>query len=106
MKTYIIVAIVLAMVGLLVGTYNAGYSQGKTRTRAIYDRAALEHRNRENALLLKLETAKKERRIVYRERVKLAKDTLDACLDRSVPESIARLLHDAHRAETQPVADP
>jgi hypothetical protein len=106
MKTYIIVATMLAMVGLLVGTYSAGYRQGKTRTRAIYELAALEHRNRENALLLRLETAKKERRVVYRERVKLARGTQDVCLDRSVPGSIARLLHDTHRAETQSVADP
>jgi hypothetical protein len=106
MKTYLIVATVLAMVGLLVGTYNAGYSQGKTRIRAVYERAALEHRHRENALLLLLETAKKERKVVYRERVKLAKDTQDVCLDRPVPGSITRLLHDARRAETQPVADP
>ena len=106
MKTYIIVFTVLAMVGLLVGIYSAGYSQGKTRTRAIYERAALEHRNRENALLLKLETAKKERKVVYRDRVRLAKGTQDTCLDRSVPGSIARLLRDAHRAETQPVTDP
>ncbi len=106
MKTYVIAASVLAIVGLIIGTYYAGYSQGKISTRASYERAALEHRERENKLLLQLETAKKERKIVYRERVKLVKETRDICLDRPVPESITRLLHDPDHSETQSVTDP
>ena len=105
MKTYFIVAAVLAVVGLLPAVYYAGYHQGKTSTAAAFKQAALEHRDKENQLLVKLEKAKKERKIVYMERIKVVAEAADACLDSPVPESISGLLHDASAAKTQPLTN-
>jgi hypothetical protein len=105
MKTYVIVAAILAVVGLLPAIYLAGYHQGKTSTVATYKQAALEHRDKENKLLLQLEKAKKERKIVHIERIKVVNQAADACLDSPVPESISGLLHDASTAKTQSVTD-
>lgn len=105
MKTYIIAATILAIVALLFGTYRAGVSQGKLATRSKYEQATLAHRERENELLVSLEKAKKERKIVYRERNRVISRANGDCLDRPVPESITRILHDANRSEAQPAAD-
>jgi hypothetical protein len=105
MKTYVIAATVLALVGLLFGAYRAGYSQGQTRAKFSYQQEALALRDRENKLLLQLEEARKERKIVYRERIKLVRETKDVCLDRPVPESITRLLHDDRHSGAEPASD-
>lgn len=105
MKTYLIVAAILAVVGLLPGIYFAGYQHGKTSTVAAYEQVALKQRDKENMLLVQLEKAKKERKIVYTERIKVVAEASDACLDIPLPGSISGLLHDASTAKTQPVAD-
>lgn len=105
MKTYVFAATILAIVALLFGTYRAGYSQGKLTIRSQYEQAALAHRERENELLVSLEKAKKERKIVYRERNRVISRANGDCLDRPVPESISRILHDTNLSKAQPAAD-
>ncbi len=100
MKTYVIAATLLAIVALLLGTYRAGYNQGKLVTRSKYEQAVLTHRERENELLLSLEKTKKERNIVYRQRHRIISKANGDCLDRPVPESITRILHDANGGGT------
>ena len=105
MKTYIIVATILASIGLVFGAYRVGYSQGKTSAQKSYQDAALAHRERENKLVMALKAAKKERKIVYKERIKQVTQTKDVCLDRPVPESITRLLHNDGYPGAQPTTD-
>ena len=105
MKTYIIAAAIIAIVGLIPGVYFTGYFQGKAAAVADYQQAALQHRERENVLLEQLDKAKKELKIVYLDRIKVVKEAADVCLDSPVPESISGLLHDASAAKTQPAAD-
>jgi hypothetical protein len=105
MKTYVIAATILAIVGLLFGMYRAGYSQGKLATRTKYEQAALTHRERENELLVSLEKAKKERKIVYRQRNRVIGKANGDCLDRPLPESISRILHDSDGSEAKPATD-
>ena len=61
MKTYFIVAAILAVVGLLPAIYFAGYRQGKNSIVAVFTQAARECCDMESTLLAKLEKAKKRR---------------------------------------------
>ena len=105
MKTYLIVATILVAIGLVTGAYRAGYGLGKTRAQMSFQQVALAQHERENQLLLELEMAKKERKIVYRERIKQVTQAKDGCLDRPVPESISRLLYDDGHPGTKPAVD-
>ena len=105
MKTYFIAAAVVAVVGLLPAIYFAGYHQGKTSTVAAFNQAALEHRDRENKLVMQLEKAKKERKIVYMERIKMVTEASDACLDSPVPGAITNLLYDPGAAKAKSTTD-
>ena len=105
MKIYVIAATLLSIVGLIFGTYRAGYSQGKLVLRSKYEQAALAHREKENELLVLLRKAKKERNIVYQQRNHVISKASGDCLDRPLPESITRLLHNADGTEAKSTAD-
>lgn len=105
MKTYVIAATILAIVALLFGTYRAGYSQGKLATIAKFERAVLDHRERENSLLLSLEKVKNDRKAIYQERQLAIGKANGDCLDRPLPESITRILHDANGSDAQSTID-
>jgi hypothetical protein len=105
MKSYLVVVTILVAIGLVTGAYRAGYGQGKVSAQMSFQQAALAQRERENHLLLQLKMAKKERKIVYRERIKQVTEAKDGCLDRPVPESISRLLHDDGHSGTKPAVD-
>ena len=59
------------------------------------NKIALEYRENENRLLAKLEDAKKKREIIYKERIVQVDKVIDQCLDRPLPDDIAKLLRDA-----------
>lgn len=105
MKIYVIAATLLAIVGLIFGTYRAGFSQGELVVQSKYDQAALAHRDKENELLVSLKKAEKERSIVYQQRNRAISAASGDCLDRPLPESITRILYDANGVDTKPVVD-
>lgn len=105
MKIYVIAATLLSIVGLIFGTYRAGYSQGKLVIRSQYEQAALAHREKENELLVLLRKAKRERNIVYQQRIRLISKASGDCLDRPLPEPIAHLLHNADGNEAESNVD-
>lgn len=76
---YIILAVALFWGGSLYWSYNKGQEVCEHANQA----AALEHREKENALLVELEKAKAERSVVYRDRIKIVEKSPDptGCLD-------------------------
>lgn len=89
MKFYVIAA----LIALMAGSFLAAYQAGKTACKAEIQQAVIEHKQKEDELLLALDKAKKERSIVYRDRTKIIEAASDSCLDLNIPDSIERLLN-------------
>lgn len=105
MKIYVIAAVLLSVVGLIFGMYRAGYSQGKLVIQSKYEQAALAHRDTENKLLVLLKKAEKERSIVYQQRNHAINAASGDCLDRPLPKSITRILHNTNSTEAKSTVD-
>lgn len=94
MKLYIYAGLIALVIAFLSGGYYAGYRAGHNACKASVQDAVIKHKEKEDALLLQLEKAKKERSIVYRDRIKVIEAARDSCLDTAIPDSIERLLND------------
>jgi len=87
MKLYIIIGFIVA----LLASYVAVYNTGKTVCRKEVQDAILKQVERENKLIKELEEARKKREIVYREKIKIIRETNDSCLDQPLHPDIKRL---------------
>jgi hypothetical protein len=106
MKTYATVAAILAVATLLSYTHRQAYRLGRMETQAKYDRLQIHHRERESQLLLSLQKAREERKVVYRDRIKTIRTAHAGCLDRPVPDSVAGLLRHPDDNSARSATDP
>lgn len=100
-RLYVILA---ALIGL-AGSHALAYHKGKDRERDKATAAALDFREREQALIAQLDEAKQKREVIYRDKIKVINAAADECLDRPLPDSILNLLR-AYGAKAQRSTDP
>lgn len=99
MNVYAIAAIILG----LIGSHFWAYGMGKDACRIEAEHAALEHREKENKLILELEDAKAKREVVYKDRIKVVQGVADpgGCLDAPFPQPFVDGLRGSRSPETK-----
>ena len=88
---YIIGAVVIA----LLGSHAFVYHKGKEGERDKATAAALQHREKEQTLIAELEVAKQKREVIYRDKIKIIRETDDACTGSNMPQPIIDLMFPA-----------
>lgn len=86
------VYIALAVVAALLGSHWYVYEKGKGRERDKAAAAALAFREKEQKLIAELDAAKQKREVIYRDKIKIVKESDDACLDAPLPADVDRVL--------------
>jgi hypothetical protein len=93
MKLYIILGFVTLVLTFSGGAYFVGHHAGKKSCQKQVQDVILERNEKENKLIIELEKARKEREIVYRDKIKIVEKTQDSCLDQPLHPDIKRLYH-------------
>ncbi len=88
MKTYIYIAAFLAFIAFTWGMINVGKKLERSASQA----AIIEYQQKEAKLIAKLEDARKERRIIYRDKIKVIEKATGQCLDTPLPDTILKQL--------------
>ena len=98
MKIYAILAAMLAIIGAGWGLYHMGGAGCREASAT----AAREYIERQNVLLGELENAKQIREVVYRDKVRIVRESTDACTDLPIPDAIRLQLSGNSKAKPTP----
>jgi hypothetical protein len=104
-RRYAIVGVVL--MALLAVSHLYAYRTGKNVVRGEMAKAVADYQLAEHELLTKLAEARRDRQIVYRDRIKLIRTAGDdGCLDRTLPAAADGLRKEISGGAAQPGVDP
>ena len=98
MKPYAYLAALLAALAALWGVYHMGGASCREKA-ANAARANLE---RQNELLGALEDAKQHREVVYRDKVRIVRESVDDCLGVPLPDAVRMQLSGGGKAKPTP----
>ena len=84
MKLYAI----LAALSLFMGSLWFAYDYGRDSERLAQAKIIEKHRQKEADLIEELETAKANREVITRDRLKIIRQTIDECIIATIPEPL------------------
>ena len=94
MRVYVLIAVALA----LAGTHFWMYRHGKEAARAEAQESVMAAKEREDQAILALQKQEKQIEIIYRDRIKIVKESTDACMATPLPAAVL----DSLRTELPP----
>jgi hypothetical protein len=94
MKLYLILAVVLG----LAASHYWMYHRGVEACRSDITAATLEAKKEEDKAIIDAQKEEKQIQIVYRDRIKIVKESRDACMDTALPAAVL----DSLRADLPP----
>ena len=92
MKLYAI----LAALSLFMGSLWFAYDYGRDSERLAQAKIIEKHRQKEADLIEELETAKANREVITRDRIRIVKETVDDCIARPIGEPLISSLFNDH----------
>ena len=92
MKLYLISGLIAAFLIFITGEWFIAVNHGKLVVQKKLQDQTIAYKKKEDSLLLKLDKAQKERKVIYRDKVKIIEKSTDSCANTPVPDDIKRLL--------------